>query len=331
MNVKARFLPKKSSGGSRILSLELLKVLSAFLVVFYHLAYYKLDYGFAFGAVYSPNANRILMCFAACSVPIFFLVNGYLMFHRKRSWQSVYAKAAKILVLMLVWHWLGFPSWFFRTLVILYLLFPLFQYCLEKKPALYLLGCIAVFLMPFVYNFALLFLKRAGVESLGPLSIANLNPTGAFTMYGALYFLLGPLLAKWKNVPVWACIVSILAGWALVVFEGVSYTNLNGSMYDAVNSAFPTIGALLLATGLFLLLSKGSYTRASRPLMFLGGSVMPVYLMHMVFINLFQRIFGYGELSLPTSVLLSAVVFAHCALYGKLFEKTPVLCWFIRI
>lgn len=45
---------QKSFNAERNVSLDLLKLIAAFLVVFYHLAYYKLDYGFAgTGGVFS--------------------------------------------------------------------------------------------------------------------------------------------------------------------------------------------------------------------------------------------------------------------------------------
>lgn len=132
----------QKSLGRRVLYLDWLKLIAAWLVVFYHLSFYRLDYGFVPGMAYWPNLNRIAMCFAACSVPIFFLVNGALMFHRHRPWKEPVLKASKILVLILVWYLADFPYWFIRTLIILYLLFPILQWLRERYPMLLRLLCL---------------------------------------------------------------------------------------------------------------------------------------------------------------------------------------------
>lgn len=61
----------------RIIYLDLLKIIARFLVSFYHIGYYYLDYGFIQNTHYIPNLNRIIMNICAMSVPIFLLLVGH--------------------------------------------------------------------------------------------------------------------------------------------------------------------------------------------------------------------------------------------------------------
>ena len=326
--LKQNLMPESRSGANRDLHLELIKVLAAFLVVFYHYAYYKLDYGFVQGVRYFPNVTRVLMCFASCSVPLFFLVNGILMFRKERTLKNVYGKAIKIAILTVIWSFVGFPKWFFETLIILYLLFPIFQYIRKKSDVCYILICVAVFLMPFLFNFAVMWIKLAGIEKIGPVPVNGLHVTGCFTMYSILYFLIGPVLEKRKAYPLWVGMLFVIFGWLLVVTECTIYTNLNQAVYDGVNVAFPTVGALLLAVGVYMTVTGIKLEALRKPLIVAGGGILPIYLMHMVVAKSFHV---EGNMPLWWAYLGTAVICAVCVIIGKLMQKIPVLCWFVKI
>ena len=55
---------------------DLLKIIAAFMVCFYHLA--MLDVGVVTDEFYIPNVNKICLNLCAMSVPLFFMVNGAL-------------------------------------------------------------------------------------------------------------------------------------------------------------------------------------------------------------------------------------------------------------
>lgn len=189
-------------GSKRVQYLDWLKLIAAWLVVFYHLSYNRLDYAFSQGEVYLPNLNRILMCFASCSVPVFFLVNGRLMFHRHRPWKEPVLKACKILALIVIWYPAHFPYWFFRTLIILYLLFPILQLLRERFPVLLRLLCLAVCVMPFGYNFLLMCLKG--------LALADVIPdwTGNVSSIQICSSQFGMALIRHSRPWVWGCWLS---------------------------------------------------------------------------------------------------------------------------
>lgn len=307
--------PKKN----RIIYLDVLKCLAAFLTVFYHFSYYKLNYGYAEGTVYLPNIERIVMCFAASCVPIFFMVNGTLMFSRERNWKDVYKKAIKIGILILIWSVFEFPSWFFKTLIILYILFPVFQYLYIHKRRMYYLVETLIFIMPFLYNFSLLCLKAMGILKANQLSV-----TGVFTMYSILYFLLGPQLRK-LNLNKAKSIILIILGWALVVVECVVYTNIDHFMYDGVNVAFPTIGALMLSVGIYTLVSKIKWNKIGHYISFVSGEILSIFVLHMMVIRGLESIIGFEKANLVIALGFSILIFGICVCIGKIMKKIPII------
>lgn len=314
---------------SRDFQLDFLKILAAFLVVFYHYAYYKLDYGFTEGVSYWPNLNRVTMCFAACSVPLFFLVNGILMFSKQRSWKDVYYKAGKILFLTFIWSFTKFPSWFFKTLAILYILFPVFQYLWIYKKRIYYTFILALLIVPFLYNQILVIANMMGWMNIGTIHIGSLSPTGIKTMYSIVYFLGGNVLANQKRIHLGSGLLFIGCGWGLILMECIVYTNARQMIYDGVNSCFPTLGALFLTVGLYEVTSKIQFKRFKRLLVFLSKGILPVYLFHTVFISLIMNMFV--PVTLPLAIMGTILVYILCFIAGEVIRRIPVICCTLKI
>ena len=320
----------------RILYYDLLKIIAAFLVVFYHFSFYKLDYDFSVNVPYYPNVNRIIMCFAACSVPLFFMINGILLFNKTRTVKSIYKKAFKILILLLIWNIFKFPSWFLKTLIILYLLFPLFQYLYHNQFRIYLLIICLLFIFPFTYNLVILILKVHGINlninfsGLIDISIKDLNATGLFTMYSLFYFLIGPILKK-KTLNKYFSILMIVIGLALVLLECIGYTNLYQCIYDGVNSSFPTIGAVFLSFGVFFLVKEFNFERFDKIIVLFGSNVLTVYLLHMLFIILFDNLVTLSNYNLITCLFISIIIYLICTLIGIYASKIPLVNYFFKI
>ncbi len=60
--------------------IDIMKILSAFMVVFYHFGHRK--YEFFEACNYVPNINYILQTLVAFSIPLFFMVNGALLLNK---------------------------------------------------------------------------------------------------------------------------------------------------------------------------------------------------------------------------------------------------------
>lgn len=329
MNECQKILPERT--GKRVQYLDWLKLIAAWLVVFYHLSYSRLDYAFVPGETYLPNLNRILMCFASCSVPVFFLVNGALMFHRHRPWKEPVLKACKILALILIWYHVRFPYWFFRTLIILYLLFPILQLLRERYPLLLRLLCLGVCVMPFGYNFLLMCLKGLALADVLPDWTGDLSVVGCFTMYSILYFCIGPELVKSEKLPLSRCFLWMGIGWALVIAECVIYTNMYQAVWDGVNSAFPTVGAGMLAVGVFKLAHHIPDTFGNKLLHWAGEGILAVYVLHLAIIPVFTRLLQVRFRNIVICALVTCMICAVCILIQKAAKRVPCLSWLFRI
>lgn len=321
--MKKEILPRKTENrGGRIIFLDLIKIVAAFLVVFYHIAFYSLDYGFVLGTPYVPNIDRIIMSIAACSVPLFFLVNGALMLSKPRPWKSVYFKAAKVLILIVLCRFLSFPDWFFKTLIALYLLYPLIAYLWEKKRLYYYALMAALLIFPFLYNQCVVFSKFFFSHSL--------RITGAKTMYSILYFCLGNVLIRRKTVPLWKSILLSLSGLLVLLMDCVILTNANQEMADGVNGAFPTIGTLLLSTGIFDCLKHIQIEKEHWLLAFYSNGILSIYLLHMAVYGIWNQIFC-APANLFSALLGAIVICTTCCMIAALLKRIPVLCFFTRL
>ncbi len=322
--IKKDIIPKnKINTSARVVYLDVIKILSAFLVVFYHISFYRLDYGFlATDSCYFPNFNRIVMSFSACSVPLFFMVNGALLFSKKRSWQVSLYKAVKLLFIVLCLKFLGFPSWFFITLSILYLLYPVFLYFYENKKIFYYIVLIALLVFPFLYNEFVVVMKI--------FSDNKLEITGAKTMYSIVYFFLGNILFNRKPLKLWQSILLIVFGMAVLSFDCIVLTNSLGEVADGVNGAFPTVGALLTAIGVFEFFKAIKSLEKIKIPSFFSDGILTVYLFHL-FVNKYLVLLVGKPENLPFALVQSVLVFIVCCLIGYVLKKIPVLCFFSKI
>lgn len=321
----------------RLYYLDMIKIISAFMVTFYHAAYYRLDYGFSQGTFYVPNVSRVLMSLCAMSVPLFFMVSGALMLNKKRPVKSMLYKAFKIALLILVWYFTGFPMWFFRTLIILYVLTPILKWLLDNhKRVIYVIMAV-IFIMPFMYNYAVVAIRALDIDMVitvakHSISLKSLERTGVFTMYSVLYYLLGAILVNGKTFGrIWS-IVLIIADWAMVVSEVVILTNADGAMFDGVNASFPTIGALLIAVGTFELLKSFNYSSATIKFMnTVSPYVLSIYVMHVIIIKGFAMLLNIDSISLIQAVALAVAVDAIAVGAGWVINKIPYVREVIKI
>ena len=321
----------------RLYYLDMIKIISAFMVTFYHAAYYRLDYGFSQGTFYVPNVSRVLMSLCAMSVPLFFMVSGALMLNKKRTIKSMAYKAFKIALLILVWYFTGFPMWFFRTLIILYILTPLLKWLLDNHRRIIYIIMTVVFIMPFMYNYAVIAIKALNTDMVitvakHSIPLKSLGRTGIFTLYSVLYYLLGAILVNrntWSRI--WS-IVLIIAGWAMVVLEVVILTNIDGAMFDGVNASFPTIGALLMAVGTFELLKSFNYSGAVVKFMnIISPYVLSIYVMHVIIIKGVTMLLDVDSISFIQAIALTVAVDAIAIGAGWVINKIPYVREVIKI
>lgn len=127
----------------------------------------------------------------------------------------------------------------------------------------------------------------------------------------------------------------LAAGLTLVTFDGVILSNYVGEIHDSVNGCFPTIGAMMLAIGLFTLLKnteKINSVSFRKAISFVGSRVLYTYLFHMIIIKIISKyLFNADEYSFIFIISISLAVYIICFGVGIVFEKIPILRELVKI
>ena len=320
--------------------LDLIKIMSAFMVTFYHFAHGRIDYNYnELNAIYIPNLERCVMSCCAVSVPLFFMVNGALLLSKDRNIKEMLYKIVKIAILIVVWYATGFPSWFFKTLIILYFITPMLR-CLyvSKRKILYAM-LIALLIFPYLYNYAILFMKITDINiniNFGghEVNTNELTRTGLFTMYSIVYYVFGIIIHQSKHIQKRGIyIVLLLCGFVALLMDVVLNTYIEHSMFDGVNASFPTLGAFSMSLGVYGLFKSFKYgDKAKRLLIMLSPYVLCIYVMHIFVITVVaNKLLLINNISLFGAIAFCVLVDGICVAVGMIINKIPILKEVIKI
>ena len=320
--------------------LDLIKIMSAFMVTFYHFAHGRIDYNYnELSIVYIPNLARCVMSCCAVSVPLFFMVNGALVLGKDRSIKEKLYKIVKIAILIAVWYVTGFPSWFFRTLIILYVLTPLLRYLYVRKRKILHALLIALLIFPFLYNYMILWMDIANINInmnfLGyEINTCELNRTGLFTMYSIVYYVFGIIIHQSKQTQqMRVYIILLILGFVGLLMDVVLNTYIEHSMFDGVNASFPTLGALSMSLGVYGLFKSFKYgDKVKRFLSMLSPYVLSIYVMHIFVITVIaNKLLHINNISLLGAIAFCVLVDGICIAVGMIINKIPLLRGVIKI
>lgn len=312
---------------NRVFGYDLIKAIAIFMIVFYHLG--GVDYGEVIpGEYYLPNTAKFFSAFLAASVPLFIMVNGALIIPRNWNFHQAAIHALRLLFLYLFWKLLlqdlisksifGIQEqmvhfWFLRTLAIIYLLVPF----LARYPICRKILLVSLLIFPFLSNLIgdLVVFFRPDIV------LPSFAHSGLFSLYSFLYFYLWCMLKDTK-LKLWKSLIAVLLGLVLVNFEVVSMSNNTGCVYDSVNAAFPTFGALSLSVGIYLLLRDFSIKSSSFRyiIAFIGKNTLGIFIFHVPIIFLLR--YYFIESLDQMSALMSFVVTSISVLFSVLFSTS---------
>lgn len=309
----------------RIIYLDLLKIIAMFLVSFYHIGYYYLDYGFIQNTHYIPNLNRIIMNICAMSVPIFFTVSGALMLNKTYTNKKIITKIINMIILIIFWSLLiDYPRWFLITLTGLYVIYPFIKQIFDKNKKLFYFLILLVFIMPFMYNFIIFIGTMFDIKYL-----ITLKRTGLFTIYSLLYFMIGGVLfnitMNKKIKPL--LIILFLIGLFLTSLEGYVFTNFNNTMFDNVNASFPTVGALLMSGSVFLLFKdlQIKSEKVYNLVVVIASNCLGVYLFHLFLWSLLLKVIKINSMSIFLCALICIFIDSVAIIVSVIISKIPYL------
>lgn len=330
----------------RDIGLDVIKGVAALLVCMLH--FLHADFGtINENAVYVPNINKILYGLCACSVPLFFLVNGTLMLHRSLTAKKILLKIFNLLKIRFIWGILlglvicelknctislsnilsnSFYLWFFEALAVIYMFLLLWNSIKDYKWSVTI--PIALLIFPFLFN-----LLGLGIAAFTGVSMGNLGHTGFYRLYGILYFIIPTYIDRVK-IPQKVNIMMVLVGMGIIAFEVFVWSNIEGQIYEGMNACFPTIGALLITVGLYSALRQFKFRSRNlivRYFAWTGCNSFGIYLFHMPIIVLLNVFIHTIVFNILLNIIICLLISALCVYLYRIMKSIALINWCFKI
>ena len=350
-------MPKK-----RLIYLDFLKTLAIFIVITLHNSVWRTNFMDA-GTV--SSALQFCARLFCEGVPVFVLINGFLIFDRPYDGKKHWKRTINILVILLLWSVIlevaltlisGSPLtfstvltnvletyidqkntgvlWFLQKLFVVYLLFPVLKHLYDTHEKLF--NYILLVLTISTYGVALISMV-AGIFDVGVLkSLHFFSKQYALTMGPSnfvVYFMLGGYLKRnWDSLPKKKLVIAGGVCAVLAVAIGLGASFYKGATYPA-NFNYSQIFLLFTIVGAFLVCSKIPFNNryVNAVLTTVGDNTMGIYLLHQMVI----RAMG-AYLELPTDtlwwrLLWSLVVLAVSLGVTCLLRKIPKVSYLVKL
>ncbi len=309
----------------RNLSLDLLRILAAFMVIFIHVAAVSwsrksvvtLDWFFA--NIYSSAVRS--------AVAIFFMISGALLLGRDLSVKQILQKTSRILLLYiffvivynllnLLWqpitNWsLGslarlftkqkYHLWYLPIIAGLYLMTPVFDALIKYKKGKYLKFYIilSVLFTVFIKTVDTLLLSRyvQRVPLFNILYKINYPLEGASMYYLLGYYLYKIFDKKYKNV--WLVVV-YFASVAITAFLNYKYSIIKGKPLVILFNKYG-LTSFLEAVSIFLIFKNLKINKHRKIILFMSNATLTIYLVHPFIISVMSS-FGITTLSFASAI-----------------------------
>lgn len=308
-----------STSSDRKIFLDVLKSLAIILVCIYHSEMMFVNVR----ASYAPNdyhfyISYFLLALDSMAVPLFFIINGALLFNKPYDHAKHLNKIIKLVFIVLLWSLITAISfgihkhastdiwellksvsainhlWFLKALVLVYLLFPILKMVFDNpnQSAIFYYA-MALF---FVFSFGDFALNQL-VDVLRFVSgqnfhngehlkfFPNINPFGN-DFYAAFYLMLGGLLSsnrfKKPSINTYTLIAAFVFSWLLLFGYGILKSSLIGKTYDTVFSCYYSLMTLTMASSIYLLCQRIPYQnpRLISIAHRVGNNTLGIYLIH---------------------------------------------------
>jgi surface polysaccharide O-acyltransferase-like enzyme len=327
--------------------LDYLKIIACFAVVVLHVT------GMAPVPGSGYSLQDTLYYLAGFAVPVFFMVNGYLLLSKAElGYRYIFKKILTILAVVFSWNVIIFLEkliverkttdlmtatyrsliqgdyfwqfWFFGSLILIYLALPLIHRAFKKlKPAVVMTGvlvavCLAIDITSIVRS------------SMG-LSIVQVHVRQTFRLWTwVAYFLLGGLLGKKQVQEAVLKRFGVALNWvvlvgSLVVISIYQY-NMSFIYRDTRAECFyDNIFTFIYAVSLFLLFIRRDYSKSKETVISLvSGNVMGIYILHVTVITSLTTLV-FKTHTQASDVLLMVAVFTVSLAASHLIGKVPLV------
>ncbi|RYL95188.1 hypothetical protein EWI07_03990 [Sporolactobacillus sp. THM7-4] len=327
----------------RNVGIDALKVLSCFGVVVLHVA--------GLNATTSNHFifENIYYYAATFSIPIFFMVNGYLLLNKKElNYKYIFKKLIGILKIVIAWNTLMFVAmllvkhnlinpfkeslgsliqkgyffqfWFFGSLIIIYLCLPLIfrVFKTTRYAILLLIGCflvcITIDIISLVYEY--------------PMQSYVIQTFRLWTWF--MYYFLGGILGKKSIIYYITNKISIVFLSAILILLSVLtilyeiYVAHIIYQYPWAEYFYDNIIVILLVMSLFIFVTRINYDRISTLVIeFISPHIMGIYIIHATFIKGFNHYYPFN--SVIMNIILIVLVFGCSLFFSIILSRIPYL------
>jgi len=299
-------------------SLNLLKAIAIFFVVFYHNFFAATDL-LSSASVWNYLHYFIKTILSIC-VPIFFFVNGALLFHKKLDIKRHIKKILRIMILTLawaiitclllmlikqetlsikdilkkIWTWeIGWTNhlWFLAAIAVIYIFFPLMKsaYDNNKKSFYFFFFAICIFTFGNVFlsmcaNVFQSIIKKQYFQ--GNFNFFNhFNAVRGIYGYALGYFMLGGICFanKEKVTAKRFKLVSLIIPFSMLLLMayGIMMSRTEDKMFDVVWNGYDSIFTAINVLAVFILsLSYKGGGRIGKAIAAIGNNSLGIYLVH---------------------------------------------------
>ncbi len=331
----------------RLLWLDVIKVIAAFFVCFYHLTAHNryVDYGSFSDGIYVPTIEKFLYGILASSVPLFFVASGVTLLLKHRTTKKNIYSAFRLMLICIVcgffcnivlksivqktivfsWSFIFYQPhyfWYFKTLAGIYI-FDIVWKKIKNKIIKNSIFC-GLLVFPFLSNFA-----WDIVIAYNPsYNLPQWGHTGFFCLYSLVYILIPQI--SYKTISVWKCISLICIGLMLVLFEVYAFSTHEGTIFDGVNSSFPTLGALCITWTIYAYIRQLRIceNRLTLFISWISKNCLGIYILHYIFVELLRIYTPILEHGWPVQFFMTCLIIvlsasiSECVRYilKKLFQ-----------
>ena len=306
----------------RILYLDFIKALAIYLVCFYH--YNNLNVDFLSQSSFSAYLNYLIKGVASTGVPLFLMVNGALMLNKDYKlknhiikiinivlvtfiWGSITLVALAIMsetkysaneFIISLWNWKGLNHlWFLRSLVCIYILYPLIKEVFDKDDKSILKYTIfTIFILTFgnvlLNIFVSIFNSCTGVNYIKGYEFNFFNDFNIFEgFYGytLVYFIIGAVVFNKLNTNriefnLKQQIYIFLLGIITLFLYGIMMSYLFKEIYDTVWNGYDTVMTLVMCMSIFILafIGRNKMKKISGIIQLIGANTLGIYFIHWI-------------------------------------------------
>ncbi len=326
-------MEKTKGSGKRIVYLDILRIVSAFFIVFLHVSAQKWA-----DVPVTANAWKIFNAYDGAvrwAVPVFVMISGALLLERSYTLKELYRKhVRKIGVVFVFWSLLytlsqcviaknivdakGFfihffrghyHLWFLYMIAGIYIVMPILKRIVkDPKTAKYfmILAFIFAFTVPFVLDTLGLFSKSAASVGREATGYMQLNLVLGYSGY----FVLGYILNR-REVKRSTAVVIYLLGAAALAFTVLATQKISqsGNVGNPTYYSYTGLNVALTCIAVFLFAKRNlNFTlRSGNALAFLSKCAFGVYLIHPFVLEFFRAVLKVDTLSFNAALSVPAI------------------------